>query len=274
MNPLFLTREQIQHIRQTSSLPVYVYSEAKLLESADAMLAMPNAYGLSVRYAMKANSNQNILRLFSYKGIKIDASSEYEALRALSIGVPSHDIELCGQEMPTDLAGFVNAGMEFLATSLYQLEAYGKLFPGTGIGIRVNPGEGSGAFKKISTGGRTSAFGIWYEQLDQVKAIATKYALKITKIHQHIGSENTPEAWVESAKMGLNICDQFPDATTFNMGGGFKMAIMPAEKTADLQGIGNLVKAQFEAFYEKTGRKLTLEIEPGKYLVINSCSVI
>ena len=139
MNPLFLTPEQIQTISQNYEGPVYVYSESKLIEYANQMLSMPHAYGLSVRYAMKANSNQNILRLFSYKGIKIDASSEFEALRALSIGIPAHDIELCGQEMPQDLASFVNAGMEFLATSLHQLEEYGKLFPGTGIGIRVNP---------------------------------------------------------------------------------------------------------------------------------------
>lgn len=274
MQPLFLSKEQIQTIAGNYELPIYVYSEQKLIEYAQNMLSMPNAYGLSVRFAMKANSNQNILRLFNYKGIKIDASSEYEAYRALQVWIPAHDIELCGQEMPNDLAGLVNQGIEFLATSLHQLEEYGKLFPGTGIGIRVNPGEGSAAFKKISTGGRTSAFGIWFEYLDQVQAIATKYALKITKIHQHIGSENTPEAWVESAKMGLKICEQFPEVTVFNMGGGFKMAIMPNEKTADLQGIGNLVKTQFEDFFARTGRKLTLEVEPGKYLVINSCSVI
>jgi diaminopimelate decarboxylase len=43
---------------------------------------------------------------------------------------------------------------------------------------------------------------------------------------------------------------------------------------ADLQQIGDLVKAQFEDFFNRTGRKLYLEVEPGKYLVMNSCSVI
>lgn len=273
-SPLFLDRVTIDTIAQKYELPVYVYSEAKLHEYSDAMLAIPHAYWLSVRYAMKANSNQNILRLLNTKGIKIDASSSYEAIRAYKCGIPAGDIELCGQELPGNLKELVDMWVEFLATSLHQLEAFGKLFPGHSLGIRVNPGEGSGAFKKISTGWRTSAFGIWHEYLPQVKQTAEKYGLKITKIHQHIGSENTPEAWVESAKMGLAICEQFPDVHTFNMGGGFKMAIMPYEKTADLQGIGNLVKTQFEDFFARTGRKLHLEVEPGKYLVINSCSVI
>jgi diaminopimelate decarboxylase len=58
------------------------------------------------------------------------------------------------------------------------------------------------------------------------------------------------------------------------MGGGFKMALMPYEKTADLQAIGQKVKEVFFEFEKKTGRQLKLEIEPGKYLVLNTCSVL
>lgn len=52
------------------------------------------------------------------------------------------------------------------------------------------------------------------------------------------------------------------------------MAIMPYEKSADLQAIGASVAQKFQEFYEQTGRKIHLEVEPGKYMVINSCSVI
>ncbi len=52
------------------------------------------------------------------------------------------------------------------------------------------------------------------------------------------------------------------------------MAIMDYEQEADLQGIGNAVKEKFEEFHKETGRKIHLEMEPGKYLVINSCSCI
>ena len=58
--------------------PVYAYSLAKLEESADACLAFPNAFGLTVRYAMKACPNAAILKFFSSKGIHIDASSGHE----------------------------------------------------------------------------------------------------------------------------------------------------------------------------------------------------
>ena len=58
------------------------------------------------------------------------------------------------------------------------------------------------------------------------------------------------------------------------MGGWFKKAIMPYESDADLQEIWKAVKKQIEKFYEDTSREIKLELEPWKYMVINSCSVI
>ena len=52
------------------------------------------------------------------------------------------------------------------------------------------------------------------------------------------------------------------------------MAIMDYEKKANLQEIGEAVQKRFEKFYEETGRKIHLEVEPGKYLVINSGSFL
>ena len=61
----FLTKQQVETIKNTYTLPVYVYSEAVLRQKARECLNFPNAYGLTVRYAMKANSNLNILKIFA-----------------------------------------------------------------------------------------------------------------------------------------------------------------------------------------------------------------
>ena len=63
--------------------------------------------------------------------------------RALKAGISASHIQLTGQEMPKDLKKIVDLGVEFNATSLHQLESYGKLFPDTNASIRVNPGMGS-----------------------------------------------------------------------------------------------------------------------------------
>ena len=52
------------------------------------------------------------------------------------------------------------------------------------------------------------------------------------------------------------------------------MAIMPYEKSADLKAIWSAVKEKVENFYKETWRKIHIELEPGKYMVINSCSLL
>lgn len=90
-------------------------------------------------------------------------------------------------------------GVEFNATSLHQLETYGKLFPHTHTSIRVNPGMGSGGTNRTNVGGPASSFGIWHEYLEEAKIIAKKYHLTITKLHTHIGSGSDPEVWKKVA---------------------------------------------------------------------------
>jgi len=271
----FLNREQVKKIWSEIKTPVYVYSEEKLLEAADSFLSFPNAYWHTVRYAMKANANINILKIFKNKWLKIDCSSEYEAYRALHAWFNPEDLQISWQETPENLEELLEKGVFMVATSLKQLKAIASLdMPWIEIGIRINPGMWSGAFKAISTWGETSSFGIWHEDILKIKKIATEGRLKIKKIHIHIGSENTPESWTDSANIGLWFVENFPKATILDMWGGFKKAIMPYEQSADLQAIWKSVAVKFKEFYEKTWRKIHLEVEPWKYMVINSCSVI
>ncbi|MDD3793741.1 MAG: diaminopimelate decarboxylase [Candidatus Gracilibacteria bacterium] len=270
----FLTKDQIEYIKNNYKTPVYVYSEKKILESSQKFLNLPNAFGLTVRYAMKANSNMSVLKILKNQDVKIDASSEYEVYRAIEAGFLGKDIQISGQELTEDLEGLLSTGVFFVATSLHQLEEFGKIKNGGSCGIRLNPGVGSGAFAAISTGGTSSSFGIWHEKISEIKNIAIKYNLKISKIHIHIGSENTPESWLNTASIGLDFVKQFEDVEILNMGGGFKQAIMPYEKSADLLSIGNAVKQKFEEFYNQTQRKICMEVEPGKYMVINAGSVV
>ena len=271
----FLNKEQIIEIEDNFNTPVYVYSEDKLIEAADNFLAFPSVFWYKVRYAMKANSNINILKIFKNKGIKIDCSSEYEAFRALNAGFNWRDIQISGQETPSRLSELVDMWVLIVATSLKQLNAIAKLNkPWIEIWIRINPWMWSWAFKAISTWWKTSSFWIWHEDILKIKKIAAENKLKMTKIHIHIGSENTPESWTESANIWLWFVKVFWRVTCLDMGGWFKQAIMPYEKSADLQSIWKSVADKFEEFYKDTWRKIELEVEPGKYMVINACSVI
>jgi len=65
--PNFLSNSQVIEIEKNFSSPVYVYSEEELEKSAKDFLAFPNAFWCDTRYAMKANSNINILKIFRKK---------------------------------------------------------------------------------------------------------------------------------------------------------------------------------------------------------------
>jgi diaminopimelate decarboxylase len=270
----FLADDRVREAVQTFGTPVYVYDQHTLEAQAQALLNFPNAYGLTARYAMKALPSAAVIRLFSDAGLHIDASSGFEAERAMRAGVPASHIQLTAQQMPADLGDLVGQGVLFNACSLHQLDTYGRLFRGSEVGVRINPGLGSGHTNRTNVGGPSAAFGIWHEHLDDVESVRKKHDLRITRMHTHIGSGTDPEVWNRCARMSLEIAARLPEVTTLSLGGGFKVGRMPGEESADLQAIGKLIVQDFEEFNAKHGRKLHLEVEPGTYLVANAGAII
>ncbi|MGJ8640171.1 MAG: diaminopimelate decarboxylase [Opitutaceae bacterium] len=272
--PRFLDYTVARTVADQFGTPVYVYDEASLKANAAAVLAFPNAFGLTARYAMKASPNAAILQIFQKAGLHIDASSGYEVRRAFAAGYEAEKISLSTQELPADFAELYEAGIEINACSLDQLERFGKAFPGRNIGLRFNPGAGSGGNNRTNVGGPASSFGIWHEWTDKAQAIVAEYDLKVIRIHTHIGSGSDPKVWQKVSSMSLDLVRQFPDVVSLNLGGGFKVARMADEVSTDLQECGAPVAELFREFAAETGREIRLEIEPGTFLVANACSVL
>ena len=266
----FLSPEQCKQIASQFGTPVYVYDESSLKQAADQVLDFPRPYGFTGRYAMKACPNGAILNLFHSWGLQFDASSGFEARRAIHMGIPAESISLSSQEFPEDVAELVAQGISVNACSLKQIEAFGRAIPGGSLGLRVNPGVGSGGTLKTNVGGPSSSFGIWHELLDEAQEILKKYSLEVFRIHSHIGSGSDPEVWVKAADLTLNQVKRFPGVSHVNLGGGFKVGRMPDEESTDLQVVGLPIKNALEAFAAETGRELHLEIEPGTFLLANA----
>jgi diaminopimelate decarboxylase len=272
----FLTPPQAEEVRRNFGTPVYVYDERTLQAQAAKALGFPNAFGLTVRYAMKASSNAAILRIFDGCGLHLDASSGWECERAIKAGIAANKISLSTQELPTreQLVRLREAGIHFNACSLSQLEAFGALFPGQEIGVRFNPGVGSGGTSKTNVGGPSASFGIWHAFIPQVRETAARHRLRVVRIHTHIGSGSDPLVWQNTAELSLEMVRQFPEVTTLNLGGGYKVGRMAHERTTDLTEIGQPILQKFKALHAETGRALRLEIEPGTFLLANSCSLV
>jgi diaminopimelate decarboxylase len=266
----FLNSDQAHELAAEHGTPLFVYSRAVLQAQAQAVLGVPAPFGLTVRFAMKANPHSGILQLLREEAVKIDASSGYEAALAMEQGFAPQDILITTQQVPHNLKDLGEQGVQFNATSLRQLEAYGQLFPGSDVTVRINPGIGSGHSVKTNVGGLTSSFGIWHEYIPQVQRLAEKYKLKIVRLHTHIGSGADPAVWQQAAHTSLKLIKQFPEAHTINLGGGFKVARMDGEPSADMSVVGRTLAAELENFAQQTGRELHLELEPGSFLTASA----
>ncbi|MCL2663102.1 MAG: diaminopimelate decarboxylase [Oscillospiraceae bacterium] len=273
-----LTSEGVAQVTGAYGTPVYVYDESLILERCRECTEMPQAYGLVVRYAMKANSNRRLLKIITGAGLHLDASSLNEVIRANLAGVPYDRIMLTTQEVYSDdmrakLEELLLSGLRYNACSLYQLQLISDFAADNSIdvGIRIHPGIGSGESATRNTGDDYSCFGIHLSDLPAAHKYAADKGLTFKHIHVHIGSGADTKMWRQNIDLLLKIIeDHFPDADTVCFGGGLKEARMPGEYAADVPLLGSYAKMQVEDFYRRTGRKLKMEIEPGTYIVANS----
>lgn len=178
--------------------PFYCYSTATLARHYRVFAKAFAGLDALVCYAMKANSNQAVLRALARLGAGADVVSEGELRRALAAGIPASKILFSGvgktaREMDFALAAGI---LCFNVESEPELEllsaraaALGKVAP---ISLRINPDVDAKTHKKISTGKAENKFGIPWQRARQVYARAAQLpGLKVTGIDTHIGSQIT-----------------------------------------------------------------------------------
>ncbi|TPM37887.1 diaminopimelate decarboxylase [Mesorhizobium sp. B2-3-4] len=178
--------------------PFYCYSTATLTRHYRVFAQAFAGLDALVCYAMKANSNQAVLRTLARLGAGADVVSEGELRRALAAGIPAGKILFSGvgktaREMDFALAAGI---LCFNVESEPELEllsaratALGKVAP---VSLRINPDVDARTHKKISTGKAENKFGIPWQRARQVYARAAQLpGIRIAGIDTHIGSQIT-----------------------------------------------------------------------------------
>ena len=225
-----------------------------------------------IRYAMKANSNIHLLKWMRTLGVEVDTVSAGEVQRALAADFPENAIVFTADLFDHFILDLlpkhdihVNLG------SPDMIEQYAAIRPGSNITLRVNPGFGHGHDRKVSTGGEESKHGIWYEQLPELKKRIAKAGLTVTGIHMHIGSGSDFEH-LSRVRQALSSAAQVfgETVTTISTGGGLPIPYRPEELPFDVSHFvrdWQQTKTELESIL---GRQLTMEVEPGRYLVAES----
>jgi len=258
--------------------PLWVYDAAVIRRQVAALKSFD-----AIRFAQKACSNTHILRLMREQGVKVDSVSRGEILRALAAGFitkPEAGAEASEIVFTADLldretlATVIEHRVPVNAGSIDMLHQLGAASPGHAVWLRINPGFGHGHSNKTNTGGEHSKHGIWHSDLGAALAAVRQHGLKLVGLHMHIGSgvDYAHLSQVCGAMVGL-VCEAKEaghDLHAISAGGGLSIPYRDGEAgvdTAHYFGLWDAARKQAAAVLE---HELTLEIEPGRFLVAES----
>lgn len=263
--------------------PFYLYDAAVLGRRIAELLAIAPGGDVQARYAMKACSLRRVLERIRDAGIWIDAVSGNEALRARAAGFPSGTTPpyiLLTADVFRDNALEVvlqhhvlpNIGSPAMIAALRDAGYRGP------IGLRVNPGFGHGHVEACDTGGPSSKHGVWHDDIDVVVSAARQAGFPIRVLHAHVGSGPALDEF--SANMARlehffsERVRELPDLEAVNFGGGIPHPYRPDLPAVDLTPVGRALTAAQRRLSDRAGRRLRVEIEPGRYLVAPAAALV
>jgi len=267
----------VRELADKYDTPLYVYDFAKIRQNARRLKQafLSDDVEVDFYYAMKANCNPEILRIFISEGYGMDCVSPGELRLALETGAAADHILYTGNyESPADLQAAFNAGVKINLDDISSLGRLLEVGKPELITYRINPGKGRGKYEQITTGGDKAKFGVPYEKAIQAYKKAMDVGITRFGAHMMTGSgvldeEHFPrmlELFMDQLgeiKKALGINFEFID-----MGGGLGIPYYGDEKSLDVERVA---RETLKVFRMKV-RELnlgnpTLALEPGRYLV-------
>ncbi len=186
--------------------PFFCYSTATMARHYQVFAGEFADRDALVCYALKANSNQAVIRTFGDMGAGADVVSGGELRRALTAGIPADRIVFAGVgKTRTEMAEALDAGIyQFNVESEPELKALSEVAAGRGVAapvtVRVNPDVDAKTHAKITTGKFDNKFGIpWNRAHDIYRLAAGLPGCRVVGVSLHIGSQLTDLAPYETA---------------------------------------------------------------------------
>ncbi|MEW2917904.1 diaminopimelate decarboxylase [Ruegeria sp. ANG10] len=274
---LYAEDAPISEIAAAVGTPFYVYSTATLLRHFQLFDDALDGTDHLVCYAMKAASNQAILKTLAQAGAGMDVVSGGEYLRAKAAGVPGDKIVFSGvgktaDEIRTALTGGIR---QFNVESEPEMEVINAVALELGvvapITVRVNPDVDAKTHAKIATGKSENKFGIPIARASEVYAHAASLpGLEVIGIDVHIGSQLTELepfelAYTKVAELTEQLRAEGHNIRRLDLGGGLGIPYTRANDAPPLP-------VEYGALIKKTLGHLDceIEIEPGRLIAGNA----
>jgi diaminopimelate decarboxylase len=275
---LFAEDVAVSELAKAVGTPFYVYSAATIRRHFRVFSQAFAGLDTLVCYAMKANSNQAVLRLLAKEGAGMDVVSGGELARALAAGVKGEKITFSGVGKTDDeIAAALDADIFcFNVESEPELEAISNVASARGVkapvSLRVNPDVDARTHKKISTGKAENKFGVPLSRAREVYARAANLpGLKISGADMHIGSQLTDlepfdEAFTLLAELVGDLRADGHEISHVDLGGGLGIPYHDGDDPESYhpERYADIVRRHF------AGLGCKLVFEPGRLIVGNA----
>jgi len=270
-----ISNTQIAQIATEFHTPCWAY-DASIIRQQIARLKQFDV----IRFAQKASSNIHLLRLMREQGVMVDSVSLGEVERALAAGyAPTANADQTHAPIVftadlldrNALKRVVELNIPVNCGSPQMLEQLGQAHRGHPVWLRINPGFGHGHSRKTNTGGEQSKHGIWFEELPDALKIIDQYGLQLVGLHMHIGSgvdydhlQSVCDAMIAQVKTANR------DLQAISIGGGLSIPYRGDEAVVDTDHYFQIWDKARKEIEAHLGHKISMEIEPGRFLVAQS----
>jgi diaminopimelate decarboxylase len=279
---LHAEKVSLERLAAEVGTPFYCYSTATLERHFKLFAAAVGHPRHGVFFAMKANSNQAVLRTLAKLGAGADTVSEGEVRRALAAGIPASKIVFSG-------VGKTDAELAFaVGEGLYQVnvETEGELHALSRVAadqgkrqnavIRINPDVGAGGHSKITTGSAENKFGVSIGEAARLYDNASNLAgVRMLGLAVHIGSQireldELEAAFKVMAELVAKLRKAGHTVERLDLGGGLGIPYEMPEGEAFEHG-PDLIE-DYAAMIKRTLGHLDVEygFEPGRLIVGNA----
>ena len=257
--------------------PLYVYSGDGIRDDYRRFAAAVAPVDGSVHFALKANSALGVIGLLARHGAGADIVSGGEMARALAAGIPAEKIVFSGVgKSAEEIGAALDAGIgQINAESPQEVEAISQIAAARGVqapvALRVNVDVAPKTHAKISTGQRSTKFGVSTSQneaADLYRKMAADPHIRPAGLAVHIGSqilELDPfeRAYSALLSFGTALRDEGLEVPVLDLGGGIGVDYQDGTPT-DFAAYGELVSRLF------AGSGFRLGFEPGRSIVANN----
>ena len=257
--------------------PLYVYSGDGIRDDYRRFAAAVAPVDGSVHFALKANSALGVIGLLAQHGAGADIVSGGEMARALAAGIPAEKIVFSGVgKLAEEIGAALDAGIgQINAESPQEVEAISQIAAARSVqapvALRVNVDVAPKTHAKISTGQRSTKFGVSTSQneaADLYRKMAADPHIRPAGLAVHIGSqilELDPfeRAYSALLSFGTALRDEGLEVPVLDLGGGIGVDYQDGTPT-DFTDYGELVSRLF------AGSGFRLGFEPGRSIVANN----